>query len=124
MTLRIVPSVLRAAHRIGAFMEHGGEKGITQGEAFVLSHLASHGDSTIAQLHAAFGHKRSTLTSILDRLESRGFVSRQLTKNDRRTYTIRLCSGGEKVAAEINKRLAGFEKKVLAAITSQQLKGF
>jgi DNA-binding MarR family transcriptional regulator len=124
MTLRIVPRVLRAAHRIGVFMKHGGEKGVTLAEAFVLSHLASHGDSTIAQLHTAFGHKRSTLTSILDRLETRGFVSRQLTKDDRRTYTIQLCAGGEKAGAEINKRLAGFEKRILAAAGSQQVRGF
>jgi DNA-binding MarR family transcriptional regulator len=123
MTHKIVPRIFQAAHRISVFIEEA-KIGITPAEAFVLSALADQGDATIARLHRAFGHKRSTLTSILDRLEARGYVSRQLTKLDRRTYIIHLSAAGLKAAAAIRKLLTGFEKRVLGAVTGQQVKGF
>ena len=44
----------------------------------ILALLATSGPATIAALHRGLAHKRSTLTSILDRLTVRGFVKELL----------------------------------------------
>lgn len=70
------PSRERAPHLIGIYVERSaGELGITQAEAHVLAELYRHGPTQIATLHREFGHKRSTLASILDRLERRKLIT-------------------------------------------------
>ena len=82
------PSRERAAHLIGVYVERSaGELGITQAEAHVLAELHRHGPTQIATLHREFGHKRSTLTSILDRLERRKLIRRELNPDDRRSLS-------------------------------------
>ena len=66
MALRLIPHIHRATHRIGMHIAGLDDPSVNQAEAHVLAHLASAGESTIGQVHRAFGHKRSTLTSILD----------------------------------------------------------
>jgi hypothetical protein len=44
------------------------EGALSQGEAHILALLAHSSPANIADLHRGLAHKRSTLTSILDRL--------------------------------------------------------
>ena len=106
--LELVPRIHKATHRIDVYV---GELGIsiTQGEAHVLAHLAEHGDSTINEIHRAFGHRRSTLTSIIDRLEARGVVERNMNPADRRTLLVRLTRSGAPLAGKVHSSLARFE---------------
>src|SRR5258707_4094028 len=85
--LRLIPEVHRATHRIGIFLD---SLGITQGEGHILSHLAAAGDSTIAELHRALAHRRSTLTSILDRLAERQVITRESDPIDAPSFIVRL----------------------------------
>ena len=94
MPLRFIPQVHRATHQIGLHIERLGPPGVTQPEAHILAHLASCGNATVAGLHQAFAHKRSTLTSILDRLEARGLIERTSDVRDRRTFVISLTRQG------------------------------
>ena len=68
MSLRLVPPIHRATHRIGLYLADLREDGLSQGEAHILALLATSAPATIAELHRGLAHKRSTLTSILDRL--------------------------------------------------------
>ena len=77
MSLRLVPPIHRATHRIGLFLADLRDEGLSQGEAHILALLATAAPSTIAALHRGLAHKRSTLTSILDRLEQRGLITRE-----------------------------------------------
>lgn len=124
MTLRLIPAIHRAAHRIGLLLEHPPHLGVTQGEAHILAHLAAAGPSSVAHLHRAFAHKRSTLTSILDRLERRGLVRRVINPLDRRSFLIRLTPQGGKLARRVHRRLASLEAAILKAAGERQLRGF
>lgn len=115
--LRLIPEVHRATHRIGIFLDR---IGITQGEGHILSHLAASGDTSIAQLHRALAHRRSTLTSILDRLAKRGFVTRESDPKDRRSFIVRLSKKGKTVAGEVHRELARIEESALKGITGPQ----
>src|SRR5438874_596922 len=83
MPLSFVHPVHRATHRIGLYLDKLGEPGLTQGEAHILAMLAHSGPAKVAELHRGLAHKRSTLTSILDRLAKRNLITREVGKTDR-----------------------------------------
>src|ERR1044071_4017228 len=101
MDLTIIPDLHRATHRVAVHLERAAGPGVTQGEAHILAHLGAAGDCTIGELHRAFAHKRSTLTSILDRLVARGLVVRESSETDRRTFVVRLTNDGRRVARRV-----------------------
>jgi DNA-binding MarR family transcriptional regulator len=73
---------------------------VTQAEAHVLAHVSA-GPATVGELHSAFGHKRSTLTSVLDRLEERGYVERTVNPDDRRSFIVTTTREGVRVAKRV-----------------------
>ncbi len=115
--LRLIPEVHRATHRIGIFLD---SLGITQGEGHILSHLAASGDTSIAELHRALAHRRSTLTSILDRLAERQYISRESDPKDRRSFIVRLSTKGKTVAARAHRELARIEQGALKGATGRE----
>jgi DNA-binding MarR family transcriptional regulator len=112
MRLGLVLGIHRATHRIGLFIQ-AYAPGITQAEAHILCQLHESGNSSIAELHRAFAHKRSTLTSVLDRLNERGLVMRSMSPRDRRSFVVSLTRAGRKEAARVHALLEVFEKRVL-----------
>jgi DNA-binding MarR family transcriptional regulator len=100
------------------------EDGLSQGEAHILALLATSGPATIAALHRGLAHKRSTLTSILDRLADRGFVTREVGADDRRTFLITPTAKGRRAAARVHSHLAALEQAVARRITSADVRAF
>lgn len=119
--LRIIPQIHRATHRIG--LRIGSDLGVTQAEAHVLQHLACSGDCTVGDLHRAFAHRRSTLTSVLDRLVEKGWVDRATAKSDRRTFMVRLTVEGRTAAMKVHAGLEGWERQVLKRVSQRDWKG-
>ena len=124
MTLRLVPPIHRATHRIGLYLADLREHGLSQGEAHILAHLATSAPATIADLHVGLGHKRSTLTSILDRLMARGFITRDVGVDDRRTFVINTTTTGRKVAAQVHDHLRALEEAVGRRVTKDDVRVF
>ena len=123
--LQLVPFVHRTTHRIALFLEAAEPPlGLSQGEAHLLAHLAETGPASVAELHRAFAHKRSTLTSYLDRLEARGDVTRDVRPEDRRSFTVRLTRQGARAAARVHQHLADLEDRALSRLTERDLRGF
>jgi len=124
MPLRFVHPVHRATHRIGLYLDNLREPGLTQGEAHILALLAHRSPAKVADLHRGLAHKRSTLTSILDRLASRRLVTRAVGKTDRRTFLVTLTTKGRKLARRISRHLSDLERSVIARVTAADIKGF
>lgn len=124
MSLRLVPPIHRATHRIGLYLADLRDDGLTQGEGHILALLATSGSATIAELHRGLAHKRSTLTSILDRLVARGFVSRDVGEEDRRTFLITPTPKGLQVARRVHRHLTDLEEAVGRRVTADDVKGF
>ena len=112
MRLQLVFGIHRATHRIGLFIQRR-QPDLTQAEAHILCHLHEFGDSAISGLHRAFAHKRSTLTSVLDRLESRSLVLRKSSETDRRSFVVSLTPSGKSKAAKVHRLLESLEAGVL-----------
>ena len=106
----MIADIQRATHLIGLHLERA-ELGVTQAEAHLLAHLHG-GEATVGELHRAFGHKRSTLTSVLDRLESRGYVTREVNPDDRRSFVVALTREGGRVARRVTRVLDDLERVI------------
>jgi DNA-binding MarR family transcriptional regulator len=113
MPLRLIPHIHRATHRIALHIAELDNPAVTQAEAHVLAHLDAAGDCTVGEVHRAFGHKRSTLTSILDRLEARDWIARTSHAGDRRTFLIALTKSGRTAARRVARHVEAFERRVL-----------
>jgi DNA-binding MarR family transcriptional regulator len=124
MPLRVIPRIHRATHQIGLHIARLSELGVTQAEAHILDHLASRGDSTVGEIHRAFGHRRSTLTSVLDRLSGRDLTIRDASAKDRRTFVIRLTSEGKAIATRLHGQLQRVEARVLSSVSAGDIKSF
>jgi DNA-binding MarR family transcriptional regulator len=114
MRLELIFSIHRATHRIGLYIQRHAPD-LTQAEAHILCHMHEFGDSALSDLHRAFAHKRSTLTSVLDRLDARELVTRESSQKDRRSFVVRLTPSGKKKAAKIHRQLKSLEARVLHA---------
>ena len=124
MSLRLVHPVHRATHRIGLYLDDLRERGLTQGEAHILALLAHSGPANVADLHRGLAHKRSTLTSILDRLAKRGLITREVGETDRRTFVVKPTAKGRKLAQRIKRHLFVLERAVVNRVSAADIKGF
>src|SRR5258707_637847 len=122
MNLQLIPAIHRAAHAIAVLLETPPKLAVTQAEAHVLAHLVIEGDSTVAEIHHAFGHKRSTLTAILDRLETRGLIERRTSDEDRRSFIVSLTARGTRVGMTASARLASIEGTLVARLSAGERK--
>src|SRR5271170_1959625 len=107
-----VTEMHRAIHALGLFLEARSDGAVSQPEALVIVHLGLSSPSSINALHHAFLHRRSTLTSVLDRLEGKGFVRRRLSKSDRRSIDVSLTTKGKRLAETIAGALAELAGRV------------
>jgi DNA-binding MarR family transcriptional regulator len=120
----VIDDVQHVTHRIGRHLESAlAAVGVDQGEAHVLSALAR-GPMTIAALVEAVGVKRSTLTNILDRLERRGLVSREINPYDRRSFVVHPTRGGTRAAKKVAAAFAAVDTKLVQATTVQERRAF
>jgi DNA-binding MarR family transcriptional regulator len=124
MPLRLVHPVHRATHRIGLYLDDLRERGLTQGEAHILGLLAHSGPANVAELHRGLAHKRSTLTSILDRLARRGLITRAVGETDRRTFVVRPTAKGRKLAQRVQRHLSALERAVARRVNAADIRAF
>jgi DNA-binding MarR family transcriptional regulator len=97
---------------------------LSAGEINALANLAGRGALNVSQLSAETGTKPSTLTSILDRLEERGYLVRELDVQDRRSFRLVLTKQGTVTARRIAGTIADLENDALARLSASQLAGF
>jgi MarR family transcriptional regulator, organic hydroperoxide resistance regulator len=114
----------RSAHLIAAYLDHAlSQPRVTQAEAHVLARLHRRGPTSIADLQREFGHKRSTLTGVIDRLERRGFVRREINQADRRSFVIHLTRQGQAAARRVTAVLDRLERHIQARLTERDITG-
>jgi DNA-binding MarR family transcriptional regulator len=122
--LRAIPLVERATHAVGLHLADRTQLEVTQGEAHVLAFLYGRGAARVGEIHEEFGHRRSTLTSILGRLEGRGLLGRAIDPDDRRGVLVTLTPRGKSLAKRVFEALKGFESAALAGFTGEEIRTF
>lgn len=89
---------------------------LTASEINALANLADGAGRTVSELGAAMGSRPTTLTSVLDRLERRGHVTRGARAGDRRAVVIELTAAGRAAAKTIRKTLTELERRALGGL--------
>lgn len=116
-----------ATHAIGIHLEAAlAGVGVSQGEAHVLALLADADPHamTVGQLQKGLRHRPSTLSGILDRLESRGLVSRTLNPADRRSLLVALTRSGREAARSVLKAVESLEARAGRRVAARDIAGF
>jgi MarR family 2-MHQ and catechol resistance regulon transcriptional repressor len=64
---------------------------------------------------------KGTLTGVLDRMESRGLIKRQITSEDRRSINVQLSPAGEALFEDVFSRHLEYIRPFFSAMPEQQL---
>jgi MarR family transcriptional regulator, organic hydroperoxide resistance regulator len=97
---------------------------LSAAEINALANLGEGGTLSVRQLSERTGTRASTLTGLLDRLENRGYLVRELDPSDRRSFRLPLTGLGQEVAARALAALADLEREALSRLDAAQLAGY
>jgi DNA-binding MarR family transcriptional regulator len=89
---------------------------LTASEINALANLADGHGRTVSELGTAVGIRPTTLTSVLDRLERRGHITRGARPGDRRAVLIELTALGRQAAATVRQAMSSLERRALAGL--------
>jgi DNA-binding MarR family transcriptional regulator len=101
-----------------------GRMSLTEAEAHVLMHLQETGQASLAELQDQLGMRASTLTGIADRLERRGYATRSINPDDRRSLLVVLTQSGREIAVAVVQTLMGIEAAVASLVSPEDVSGF
>jgi len=123
--LQLLSPLHKATRQLSVHLQRScRELGIGNPEAHMLTYLLSYGPCPVGELLRVFGHKKSTLTSILDRLESRRYLVREVHPADRRSFLVTLTPAGRQVAGLVRQIIEGLEDRLLRRVAPADLSGF
>jgi MarR family transcriptional repressor of emrRAB len=97
---------------------------LTASEINALAILADGHGRTITELGNAAGTRPTTLTSVLDRLERRGHITRGTRPRDRRVVVVELTRSGRLAAATIRRALDEIEARALDGLPAETVTAF
>jgi MarR family transcriptional regulator, organic hydroperoxide resistance regulator len=114
-------------HALGTALAGTGPAGENLSAAEINA-LANLGGGTrplsVRELSKRTGSRASTLTGILDRLENRGYLTRELDPADRRSFRLPLTEAGQAAASRVLTAIADLEREALAGLSATQIAGY
>ena len=122
---RLPGHLIRRAHQVSTayFSEEcGGELTAVQYAALVA--IGSHPGIDATRLSEVIHFDRSTIGDVLDRIESKGWVVRQSTPNDRRLKLLTLSPAGEEILRQVAPGIRRVQERLLASLTTAESKTF
>lgn len=123
--LKIVSPVHKALRQISEHLTRMMEGIDAPGwESHLLTYVEAYGPCRVSELRRVFGYHPSTLTSVLDRLETEGLLSRQPNPEDRRSTLISVTTRGCRVGRRARDAVVTFENEMLQLLTEEELNGF
>lgn len=123
--LKILSPLHKASRQIGLHLKTPcAGLGLRPADAHMLSYIAVYGPCPINEVVRIFGHKKSTLTGILDRLEKEALIERSPNPNDRRSTVIASTKAGRLRAQKVRGFVDKLEAECLAQLSKRDLAGF
>lgn len=102
------------------FLDSVGEHGVTPGQFGVLILIEANPGLSQSALAEALGIERSTMVTVIDRLESRGWVARKSSKTDRRSYALALTKAGAGLLARVTPLVRRHERQFNAELSEEE----
>jgi DNA-binding MarR family transcriptional regulator len=125
MALEFLSPLHKASRQISVYLEtHTRELGVSPLEGHVLTYLRRYAPVPVGELVRVFGVKQSTFTSLLDRLERAGLVSRESNPDDRRSFLIHISRKGRALTARLNRLLERLEGEIRGRVRAADVRGF
>ena len=120
-----VLALQRATHRtVNALSVSLADLNLSAAEINALANLGGGGTPNVRQLSERTGTRASTLTGLLDRLENRGYLTRELDPADRRSFRLPLTEAGQAVATRVLTAIADLERDALSRLSAAQIAGY
>jgi MarR family transcriptional regulator, organic hydroperoxide resistance regulator len=121
----IVLALHRTAHHtLHALSSVLADLNLTAAEINALANLAGRGALNVRELSAETGTRATTLTGVLDRLENRDYLTRELDATDRRSFRLPLTEAGQAVADRVAAAISDLERDALARLSPTEIAGF
>lgn len=125
LQLKFVCQIHRASGQIERQLDMELQKlGVGSAEARALFMVSFQESCTVGELGRMMGHKSSTLSSILNRLDQRGLIARQTYSRDRRSFEVTLSRKGKTLAKRLREIMLQLEKQLDSEISERDLQGF
>jgi DNA-binding MarR family transcriptional regulator len=123
--LRYLSPLHKAIRQISVWFERRMEgTGLMPQEGHLLSYLRRYAPCPVGEVALVFDLRGSTLTSTLDRLETRRLIARRANPEDRRSLLVELTRDGEQMADQIQKLVSAFENAVARRTSAVDEEGF
>jgi MarR family transcriptional repressor of emrRAB len=121
----ILLALQRATHRtLQALTVALADLDLTASEINTLANLADGRSRNVRELAEDTGTRATTLTGVLDRLERRGYLIRELDPADRRSFRITLTTPGRAAARKVRAAVSELEAAATAGLSARQLAGY
>jgi len=121
----VVLALQRATHHtLHALSAALSDLNLSAAEINALANLGGGGTLSVRQLSERAGTRASTLTGLLDRLENRGYLVRDVDPADRRSFRLPLTDQGREVAARARAAITDLERTALSRLDAAQLAGY
>ena len=121
----MVLALQRATHHtLRALSAALADLNLSAAEINALANLGEGGTLSVRQLSERAGTRASTLTGLLDRLENRGYLVREVDPADRRSFRLPLTDQGRAVAARARAAITDLERTALSRLDAAQLAGY
>ena len=111
-------------HTLHALSSALADLNLSAAEINALANLADRGALNVRELSAETGTRATTLTGVLDRLENRGYLTRELDPTDRRSFRLPLTEAGQAVAGRVREAIADLERDAAVRLSETQIAGF
>lgn len=98
--------------------------GLNASEINVVANLADGRSRSVGELASDTATRPTTLTSVLDRLERKGHVTRELDPADRRSFRVSLTPEGRGAAGACRAAMGDVERTALSAMKAADLAAF
>jgi len=121
----VILALQRAAHgTLRLLAERLTDEGLTSSEINALANLADGQVRSVGQLAVAAGTRPTTLTSVLDRLAGRGYLTRELDPADRRSFLLHLTGDGRRAALAARDAMTTIEAEALVGLVADDIAAF
>ena len=109
---------------VGVFMEETQAFGVTPVQFAALNALVATPGIDQRTLAASIGFDTSTIGGVVDRLEARGWVKRQVSPEDRRARVLQLTPDGKQLLHEVFASVLSTQQRILAPLPEAERKEF
>ncbi len=98
--------------------------GLTIGQPKILDYLGEHNGSNQKEIAKACFLEAGSLTAILNRMEEKGLINRQILNGNRRSFHIFMTEEGKEKQQLTNKAFSEIEKNALLGISEEEFNLF